>query len=599
MNRKRLIWHLYPAFLIIGIAVLLAVTWYAAHCFHIFYYTQVANDLEVRARLVEYQIEPMIKSGNFSEIDNTCKSLDKKGTTRITIILPDGQVIGDSYENLAIMKDHSDRPEFIAAMKIGMGKSVRFSGTVGKNMMYVAIPIKQDDKVLAVVRTSIPITFIEQELTKLYKRVLWASIIIAVCAAVVSLFISKKLSRPIEQMKDMAKRFASGDFSQSLSMPSATELAELAKALNEMAQQLSSRIDTITEDKNQIQAILYSMIEGVMAVDAEGRIVSLNKAGADFLDIEQVQAVGRNVEEIVRNPELQQFVQNTLYGEDLSAATDILVINDGERFLQLHGTSLTDSKGQRSGAVIVLYDITRIHKLEEVRRDFVANVSHELKTPITSIKGFVETLQEGALDKPQEATRFLEIIARHADRLNAIVDDLLSLSQLEEDSEKRRLFFENTYLRPVLASAVELSKIKAEKKNITVELICDESIAVKINSALIEQAVLNLVDNAIKYSNDNSNVKISVQKQKKDILISVCDKGCGIEKQHLSRIFERFYVVDKSRSRKLGGTGLGLSIVKHISQVHGGCVTVESKVNEGSTFTIHLPFSDIDSDKND
>jgi two-component system phosphate regulon sensor histidine kinase PhoR len=161
------------------------------------------------------------------------------------------------------------------------------------------------------------------------------------------------------------------------------------------------------------------------------------------------------------------------------------------------------------------------------------------------------------------------------------------------------LFFENTYLRPAIVSAVELSKIKAEKKNITIELICDESIAAKINSALIEQAVFNLIDNAIKYSNDNSNVKISVQKQEKEILISVCDKGCGIEKQHLSRIFERFYVVDKSRSRKLGGTGLGLSIVKHISQVHGGCVTVESKVNEGSTFTIHLPFSDIDSDKND
>jgi two-component system phosphate regulon sensor histidine kinase PhoR len=599
MNRKRLIWHLYPAFLVIGIAVLLAVTWYAAHCFHIFYYNQVANDLEVRALLVEHQIEPMIKSGNFSEIDNTCKSLGKKSSTRITIILPDGQVIGDSDENIAVMRDHSDRPEFKAAINEGLGKAVRFSNTVGKNMMYLAVPIKQDDKVLAVVRTSIPITVIDQELTKLYKRVLWAGIIIAVCTAVVSLFISKKLSRPIEQMKEMAKRFASGDFSCSLSMSSATEPAELANALNEMAKQLSDRIDTITEDKNQIHAILSSMIEGVMAVDAEGRIVSLNKAAADFLNIEQVQAVGRNIEEIVRNPELQQFVQNTLQGKDLSVAADVFVVNNGERFLQLHGTSLTDSKSQGNGAVIVLHDITQIHRLEEVRRDFVANVSHELKTPITSIKGFVETLQEGALNKPQEAKRFLDIIARHADRLNAIVDDLLSLSRLEEDGEKRRLLFESTYLRPALVSAVELSKIKAEKKNITVELVCDESIAAKINSALIEQAVLNLIDNAIKYSNDNSNVKISVQKQEKEILISVCDKGCGIEKQHLSRIFERFYVVDKSRSRKLGGTGLGLSIVNHISQVHGGCVTVESKVNEGSTFTIHLPFSDIDSGKND
>ena len=230
-----------------------------------------------------HRIRPMIKSGNFSEIDNTCKSLGKKSSTRITIILPDGRVIGDSDENIAVMKDHSDRPEFRAAINEGFGKAVRFSNTVGKNMMYFAVPIKQDDKVLAVVRTSIPITVIDQELTKLYKRVLWAGIIIAVCAAVVSLFISKKLSRPIEQMKEMAKRFASGDFSGSVPVPSATEPAELANALNEMAQQLSDRIDTITEDKNQIHAILSSMIEGVMAVDAEGRIVSLNRAAADFL----------------------------------------------------------------------------------------------------------------------------------------------------------------------------------------------------------------------------------------------------------------------------------------------------------------------------
>jgi two-component system phosphate regulon sensor histidine kinase PhoR len=592
MNRKKIIWHIYPAFLVIGIAVLLAVTWYAGYSIRLFYYNQAANDLEVRARLVEYQIEPMIKSGNFSEIDNTCKSLGKKSTTRITIILPDGQVIGDSGENLAVMKNHSDRPEFRDAINEGLGKAVRFSGSIGKNMMYLAVPIKQDDKILAVIRASISITVIDQELTNIYRRVLWAGVIITFFTAVVSLFISKKISRPIEQMKEIANHFALGDFSHSLSIPSATELAELAIALNGMAQQLGSRINTITENKNQMQAILSSMIEGVMAVDADGRIISLNRAGADFLDVEQLKAVGRNIEEIVRNPELQQFVQNTLQGKDLSVMADVFIMNNGERFLQLHGTSLTDRKGQRNGAVIVLHDITRIHRLEEVRRDFVANVSHELKTPITSIKGFVETLREGALENPQEAMRFLEIIARHADRLNAIVDDLLSLSRLEEDNEKRRLFFENTYLRPVLSSSVELLKIKAEKKKITIDLICDEHISAKINSALIEQAVFNLIDNAIKYSSDNSNIKISVQKQGNEILISVSDQGCGIERPHLSRIFERFYVVDKSRSRKVGGTGLGLSIVKHISQVHGGSITVESKINEGSIFTIHLPIDD-------
>jgi two-component system phosphate regulon sensor histidine kinase PhoR len=599
MKSRRLLWHLYPSFLAIAFAVLLAVTWYASSSLHFFYYNQVASVLEQTARLAEFPLSPKIKALDFPAVDGICKQVGKAASTRITVILPDGRVIGDSVENPANMKDHSDRPEFQGALVTGLGRSHRFSETLGKQMMYLAIAVRQDGNVLAVIRTSQSLTEIDKSLDDIYKKFFWASVLIAVIAAAVSLVVSKRMSRPVEQMTKTARLFASGDFSHSLSMPSATELAELAKALNEMAQQLKTRINTITEDKNQIQAILSSMIEGVMAIDAEGRVVSLNIAGANFLNIEQVQAVGRNVEEIVRNPELQQFVQDTLQGKDLSDTTDIFVINNGERFLQLHGSSLTDSKGQRNGAVIVMHDITQVHRLEGIRRDFVANVSHELKTPITSIKGFVETLLEGSLDKPQEAKRFLEIIARHSDRLNAIVDDLLSLSRLEEDSEKRRLFFENTYLRPVLVSAVELSKIKAEKKNITVELICDESIVAKINSVLIEQAVLNLIDNAIKYSQDNSNVKISVQKQEKEILISVCDKGCGIEKQHLSRIFERFYVVDKGRSRKLGGTGLGLSIVKHISQVHGGCVTVESKVNEGSTFTIHLPFSDTDSDKND
>ena len=241
------------------------------------------------------------------------------------------------------------------------------------------------------------------------------------------------------------------------------------------------------------------------------------------------------------------------------------------------------------GAVIVLHDITRIRQLEEVRRDFVANVSHELKTPITSIKGFVETLLEGVVKDPVQIRRFLNIIAKHSERLDAIIDDLLALSRLEEDDEKRKLSFEEHHLKPVLASAIELSKVKAEQKNITVELVCSEETTAKINSALIEQAVINLVDNAVKYSQENSTVTVNAQKKLNEIVITVTDHGCGIEKKHLSRIFERFYVVDKARSRKLGGTGLGLAIVKHISGVHGGYVTVESQVGHGSTFTIHLP----------
>lgn len=590
MFKKRLLWQLYPSFLLIIVISVVGVAWYGSQSLRKFHLNQVAEDLKSRAHLVEKQISTNLVDHNFKEIDYLCKQIREASSTRITVILPNGEVIADSDEIPGRMKNHADRPEFQDALKQGSGNSLRFSETLGKRMMYVAIPIKQDDKVLAVVRTSVPVTAIDETLRNIYKKLFWAGVIIAVCTAAISLAISKKISRPVEQMINVTKDFASGKLDLRLSMPNTAELAELAKALNEMARQLNAKIDTITEERSQIQAILSSMIEGVLAVDSSGHIVSINKAAAELLGIDATSSHGRSVEEVVRNPQFQQYVKNTLENKQ-STETDCSVLNDGGRFLQLYGSSLTDNKGNRSGAVLVLHDITRTRRLEEVRRDFVANVSHELKTPVTSIKGFVETLLDGAVNDPEQAQRFLKIIAKHSDRLNAIIEDLLSLSGLEEDSEKRRLSFEKTSIRPTLVSAIELSKVKAEEKHITIELLCDKEITAKINSALIEQAVLNLIDNAIEYSRDNSKIQVNALRIGNEVLITVSDQGCGIEKDHLERIFERFYVVDKGRSRKLGGTGLGLSIVKHIAQVHGGHVEVQSTIGKGSTFEIYLPAS--------
>jgi two-component system phosphate regulon sensor histidine kinase PhoR len=588
MFKKRLLWQLYPSFLLIIIISVVGVAWYASQSLRNFHLNQVAEDLKSRAHLIENQISTNLTNRNFKEIDVFCKQIVAASSTRITVILPNGEVIADSDEIPSRMKNHADRPEFQAALEQGSGNSLRFSETLGKRMMYLAIPIKQDDKVLAIVRTSVPVTAIDEALKSIYTKLFWAGLIIAVCAAAISLAISKKISRPVEQMTEVAKHFASGELYLRLSIPNATELAELAKALNEMARQLNARIDTITKERSQIQAILSSMIEGVLAVDSAGHIVSINKAAADLLSIDATRLNGLSVEEVVRNPQLQQYIKNTLEARE-PTETDVFVLNDDGRFLQLYGSCLTDNKGNRGGAVLVLHDITRTRQLEEVRRDFVANVSHELKTPVTSIKGFVETLLDGAVNEPEQAQRFLKIIARHSDRLNAIIEDLLSLSRLEEDSEKRRLSFEKTSIRPTLVSAIELSKVKAEEKHVTVELLCDKKITAKINSALIEQAVLNLIDNAIKYSEQGCQVLVEAQQTEKEIEIAVQDSGCGIETKHLERIFERFYVVDKGRSRKLGGTGLGLAIVKHIAHVHSGYVTVESKPGSGSVFTIYLP----------
>ncbi len=588
MFRRSLLWQLFPAYLLITVAALLVITWYLSRLLPGFYHDQVADDLRARARLVEQQITPGLKEPDFKALNDLVRKLGASSSTRITVILPNGQVIADSDEDPAKMENHGDRPEFKDALERGMGRSLRFSGTLGKRMMYVALPIAEQGRPLAVVRTSIPAVAMDENLRDIYSKVTLSVAIVTVLAAGVSWAISRTISRPVERMKEIAQKFASGQLDLRVPEPSQTELADLAEALNEMARQLRDRIDTITGQRNELEAILSSMIEGVVAVDVKGHIVSINKAAAKLFGTDPERAQGRNVEEVIRNADFQEFIRGTL-NEESPSQTDITLAGPQERIVRLDGASLTDSRGDRGGAVVVISDMTRMRRLEEVRRDFVANVSHELRTPITSIKGFVETLLEGAFKNPDEAERFLKIIAKHSDRLNAIVEDLLSLSSLEEETLKRKITFEKALIKPVLDSVVEMSTIKAEEKGISLELDCDLQIEAKINTVLLEQALLNLIDNAIKYSEPGKQVQIKAQKADGMIAMSVRDDGCGIARIHQDRIFERFYVVDKSRSRKLGGTGLGLAIVKHIAEVHGGYVTVKSSLGAGSTFTIHLP----------
>ncbi len=588
MSKRRLLWQLFPTYLLVTVVALFIIAGYLSRLLPEFYYNQVADDLQARARLIEQQILPRLEQLDFIAIEELSKILGRNSSTRITVILPDGQVIADSDENPERMENHGNRPEVKDAIEKGMGRTLRFSSTLGEKMMYLAIPIEEQGKILAIVRTAIPATAINRELKNIYNKIILSVLLVAIFAAGVSLMISRRISRPIEQMKDTAQRFASGQLNLRVPVPKQVELAELALALNEMARQLHSRFETITKQRNESEAILSSMVEGVLAVDSRGHIVSVNKAAADFLGIDQIKAHGRNVEEAIRNPDLQKYVRNIL-SEENPGETDIVLSGREERIIRLDGAGLKDSQGNRSGAVIVLSDMTRLRRLENLRRDFVANVSHELRTPITSIKGFVETLQEGAISEPEEAERFLQIIARHSDRLNAIVEDLLTLSSLEESGDQRKIAFERGSVRPVLVAVIEMSLIKADEENISIDLDCDKGIQAKMNTALLEQAILNLVDNAIKYSEPGARVQIQVHKAEEMIAISVKDNGCGIAKKYRERIFERFYVVDKSRSRKLGGTGLGLAIVKHIAEVHGGNVKVQSTIGAGSTFIISLP----------
>ena len=433
MTRKKLLWQLFPSYILIAIVSLVAITWYSIYLVRNIYIDEKTVDLKIRAHLIEDQVLNYLNSSDFHAVDSLCKAVGQKSSTRVTIILPDGLVIADSDNDPKIMDNHLDRPEVQEALKGNFGSSTRFSHTLNKDLMYVAVPLKANNSVIGIIRTSVPITFIEDTLSFIQFRIIIIAIVLGIILTVMSLFFSRNISQPLKE------------------------------------------------------------------------------------------------------------------------------------------------------------DILRLRRLENVRRDFVANVSHEIRTPLTSIKGFAETLLDGAISSANDARNFIKIILKQANRLNAIIEDLLTLARLEEQEERSYMLFEEKRLERVLYNAKKVCLPSANNKDSNISLVCNKNLKIKMNKPLLEQAVINLIDNAIKYSPNNSNVEVSAHISDKKLEICVKDQGSGIAEEHLPRIFERFYRVDKARSRAVGGTGLGLSIVKHIAQVHGGQVSVESELGLGSTFKINLP----------
>jgi len=511
--------------------------------------------------------------------------------TRLTVILPSGVVIGDSDEDPSRMENHADRPEVAEALAGRVGQSDRLSHTVDERMMYVAVPIMRDATVLGVIRASVPVTAVDKVLSAIQIKIGLGGLAIVLLTAWLSYFVARRISQPLEEMRAGAERFASGELGHKLRVPSTQEFGATAAAMNSMAAQLNDRINAVVRQRNELEAVLSSMVEGVLAVDTDERVININHAAAELIGVKPEEAVGRTLQEVARNAELQQFVADALVSP-ISIESDIVLHGASQKILQAHGAVLRDSNSNAIGALVVLNDITRLRKLENIRRDFVANVSHELKTPITSIKGYVETLLDSPPDTPEETRRFLEIIVKHSDRLHNIIEDLLTLSRLEEeDEERRRIALEDTSLRGVLNGAIQVCAAKAESKTISILLQCDENLSIRVNPPLLEQALVNLIDNALKYTDAEGTVTVSGRRGNGGVVVEVRDTGSGIPKEHLTRIFERFYRVDKARSRKAGGTGLGLAIVKHIAQAHGGSVSVESTPGKGSAFFIHIPLT--------
>ena len=588
MRRTKLIWKLYPVYLVIILFSIVIVALYASTTLKKFYLRKTAEDLIVRAHLIEREVVGTFAKENQQYLDELSKTIGRETATRITVIHFSGEVWGDSDEDPQKMENHAGRPEVKAALRGDRGVFTRYSDTLQQEMMYVAIPLEKDGEIVGVVRTSISVSEIDTTLGSINRKIVLAGLLLIFLAAVASLYIARRISQPIEEMKRGALRFAEGNFSRTLLVPNSEELGSLADVLNHMAKQLDEKIRTITQQRNELETILSAMREGIVAVDSEERVLTFNQAAGSFLEIDLSSAKGHAIQEVIRNADIQRFLSGVLSEKGLTEG-EIVLHGPENKFLQLTGNLLHDIGGKKIGALIVLNDITRLRQLENIRCEFVANVSHELKTPITSIKGFVETLLEGGLEDKKNVQKFLEIISKQSDLLNAIIDDLLSLSRLEQGAESGEVQLTEENLKHILEAAAGDYTLKARERKIKVTVNCNEEIMVKANSRLLIQAIGNLLDNAIKYSETNTSVEVEATSNSDEVAIKVRDHGSGIDPEHLPRLFERFYRVDKGRSRELGGTGLGLAIVKHIAQAQGGHVTVESTPGKGSIFTLHLP----------
>lgn len=589
MLRRRLLWNIYLPFLLVVVVSIAAITLYTSRSLRGFFYERTTADLVHRTQSLLVALRPLAQTMDAAAVGTFCREHGRSGNIRITVVRPDGTVVGDSHELPERMDNHATRQEVSDALNGRTSHTIRYSPTVKHTQLYVALPIQLDGETFGVLRTAHSLSTIDEAMAFVERRIALGGVLLALGAAVISFGLARRISAPLRRMQVGAARLARGRFDTRLQTTAASEeIGALAESLNTMAAQLHERISTIEKQRNEQEAVLASMVECVLAIDREETIIRLNQASCDLLGLDPSAALGRSLQEVVRNPDLLALAESVLIGSD-AVEGEIVLRRDGERHLQVHATSLHDPDGQRLGALLVLNDVTRMRRLESLRRDFVANVSHELRTPITSIKGFVETLQHDPPADPAAFARFLAIISRQADRLQAIIDDLLSLSRLEQNGGSASLLREDTRVADVLQEAVNVCTARTTGELPPVHIQCPPDLCVPANPALLEQAVVNLVDNALKHSGTSAAVQVAAAADGDRVVITVRDQGRGIAPEHLPRIFERFYRADRARSRSLGGTGLGLAIVKHIAQAHGGEATVTSAVGEGSTFRIVLP----------
>lgn len=581
--------------LLIGSSVLLAGL-FMAKLLENSYKDALIINMEREIRLIMSHLD-WDRSGTDEQITEyyteQARNLRKSADARVTVIRADGTVIGESDENPGIMNNHLDRAEIRQAQAEGLGHSVRYSNTMGHNMLYVAMPIYKNGQVYGYLRLATDLLEVEKAVRNLWLFLLMGLGLLFVAAGIISYRIAYGLTRPFEKMTRVARQISNMNYQSRVTIRTRDEIGELGHAINTMADSLQFQMNRIMENEGRLKSVLENLMSGVMMIDKDERIALMNRKAEEILGFSTEELLGRKYNEAKQQFEFTQLIEECIQSKE-HIRDEMIFYFPEERILEINLSPMFHGGEEWAGILIVLHDITAVRRLERMRSEFVANVSHELKTPIAAVKGFAETLLAGALNDKDTARSFLQIIFDESERLNRLIGDILALSKIE--SKRIPLIFSPVDLKSFMERTVHVMRTEAAKKNITLELQAEDDLYMEADEDRLRQIMINLLSNGISYTPEGGRVRVKIEpiegsedKEPEMIRFTISDTGIGIPKKDLPRIFERFYRVDKARSRSSGGTGLGLSIVKHLVELHKGHITVESKQGVGTTFIIELP----------
>ena len=592
MWKSRSFWRLYLPFalLIIGLTVTIGIVstrWQKAQLD-----SQLSEHLQRMALMLREQVAADLVSGDTAGLQSTVERLATETEMRVTLIDLHGAVLADSHEDPHIMENHRDRPEFVLAGKAinQLGESTRMSNTLKIPMRYVGVMIKNEDSPVGFGRVAFP----RQEIDEQVAAIQWGIVQLCLVVAIISLLVTERVVAavisPTVRLMQQSQEMAANYLPHVDSIRRSDEIETLGQTLNQLSQELGRRMVQLQENNEQLETVLRGMIEGVIAIDGAQQILFANQAACEMLDLDVPSDVGRMLWGRIRNPSLEEAVHRAM--EHVGASRcELSLPGTSARTLAVNVTRIPGD--QSSGAILVFHDVTDLRRLENMRRDFVANVSHELKTPLASIQAYSETLLNGALDDEENKRGFVRTISRQADRLESLIQDMLSLASFE--SKEDRFDLVAVDIVEIVALCEERHARKALEKQVELKLVGPRGpIYALADYEGFQQILDNLIDNAIKYSAPGFPVTVGWEEEAGMLRIEVSDQGIGIAPEHQDRIFERFYRVDKARARELGGTGLGLAIVKHLVSAFEGELALKSAPGEGTTFTVRIPAAPVD-----